>query len=750
MKKFFKAFLGIFVLAIACVTLTGCEEKFNEWSTKTPPSCEEKGVETRTGNKGSVETRYIDSLGHSYGAWTVDTPASCQANGLEKKVCATCGHVDTRDIEKTDHTYLHIEKVAATETETGVAEHYSCPTCHKVFDMDKHETTESALVIPVIHFAGVAVDGDVTANLVKNNETGLYEGKFTMSVLYSRVKFVLVYDDGSKVPLTAAKTIIDGNGIIGEILSGAPYTNELYFDTDEMAAKGEFCYSLDTCTQYSVTYDLAKNKIVVNALDPRNIEGLTVKEVKVIDDTQATLTKNAETNLFEGTFQINAVWKHVRFVLVFEDANGGLYEVVLKYADTTFAGNGVLSALAGAPWTAELYTEADKADSGEFWYSRGSADAPISTRYTASYNPTTQTMTINVVDPKSIDGLTIVGVRCVDDVEGTLSYNESTGIYSSVIQFNTLYSHTRVLLDLQDNDGHKFVSVLSYDNTTVKGNGVLSAKAGAPWTAELYTETDNDKGEFCYSLSRSTQYDVSYDPVKDELTFRQIDARSIPGLTITSVEVIGGANKVLAKNESTGLYEGTFTLHKLWDSVRFIIKFVDEDNHNFLSVCTLNETQFAGNAVINAKVSDAPWTEQLFADNDDAIAKGEFSYSMSRSTVYSVTYDWEHGKITLNTVDNRDVEGLTVSKVEVVGDTAAELAKKDSGLYEGGFAMSELYSKVRFIIRFKDNQDHDYVTVLKYANTTFTGTGVKSAQAGATWDVLLYSETDANVLAGEF
>ena len=39
MKKLFKAFLGIFILAVACVTLTGCEEKFNEWSTKTPASC---------------------------------------------------------------------------------------------------------------------------------------------------------------------------------------------------------------------------------------------------------------------------------------------------------------------------------------------------------------------------------------------------------------------------------------------------------------------------------------------------------------------------------------------------------------------------------------------------------------------------------------------------------------------------------------------------------------------------------------
>ena len=42
----------------------------------------------------------------------------------------------------TPHTYTLVEE---NEDGNGLAEHYECSVCHKLFDLDKNETTAEAL-----------------------------------------------------------------------------------------------------------------------------------------------------------------------------------------------------------------------------------------------------------------------------------------------------------------------------------------------------------------------------------------------------------------------------------------------------------------------------------------------------------------------------------------------------------------------------------------------------------------------------
>ena len=63
-------------------------------------SCEADGYEKYVCSCGDSYTVTLSATGHDYGEWYVTKNASCLADGEERHDCATCGHSETRVVEK--------------------------------------------------------------------------------------------------------------------------------------------------------------------------------------------------------------------------------------------------------------------------------------------------------------------------------------------------------------------------------------------------------------------------------------------------------------------------------------------------------------------------------------------------------------------------------------------------------------------------------------------------------------------------
>ena len=72
------------------------EHSYGEWTTKTPATCTEAGVEVRVCECNDEETREIPATGHTYGEWETKTPANCTDAEVEARKCA-CGAEETRE-----------------------------------------------------------------------------------------------------------------------------------------------------------------------------------------------------------------------------------------------------------------------------------------------------------------------------------------------------------------------------------------------------------------------------------------------------------------------------------------------------------------------------------------------------------------------------------------------------------------------------------------------------------------------------
>ena len=96
-------------------------------------------------------------------------PASCEADGSYDEVvyCTECQAEISREqktINKLNHNIVFVEEVPATATANGVAAHYECTNCHKLYSdaTGSIEVTAESLVIKAEHARGDAnSDGDV-------------------------------------------------------------------------------------------------------------------------------------------------------------------------------------------------------------------------------------------------------------------------------------------------------------------------------------------------------------------------------------------------------------------------------------------------------------------------------------------------------------------------------------------------------------------------------------------------------------
>ncbi len=85
----------------------------------------------------------MDKAAHTWDAGVVTTPATCTTDGVKTYTCKVCSETKTEPIKASGHSLTMVEAVAATCTEGGNNEYYTCSVCKKVFKADK--TTETTV-----------------------------------------------------------------------------------------------------------------------------------------------------------------------------------------------------------------------------------------------------------------------------------------------------------------------------------------------------------------------------------------------------------------------------------------------------------------------------------------------------------------------------------------------------------------------------------------------------------------------------
>lgn len=100
--------------------------------------CEDPATCTKAG------CGYVKPAGqHSWNDGEVTTPATCTTDGVKTYTCKVCSETKTEPIKASGHSLTKVEAVAATCTEGGNNEYYTCSVCKKVFKADK--TTETTV-----------------------------------------------------------------------------------------------------------------------------------------------------------------------------------------------------------------------------------------------------------------------------------------------------------------------------------------------------------------------------------------------------------------------------------------------------------------------------------------------------------------------------------------------------------------------------------------------------------------------------
>lgn len=91
-----------------------------------------------------AECGYVKPAGqHSWDEGKVAVPATCTTDGVKTFTCKVCSETKTEPIKASGHSLTKVEAVAATCTEPGNNEYYTCSVCKKVFKADK--TTETTV-----------------------------------------------------------------------------------------------------------------------------------------------------------------------------------------------------------------------------------------------------------------------------------------------------------------------------------------------------------------------------------------------------------------------------------------------------------------------------------------------------------------------------------------------------------------------------------------------------------------------------
>ncbi|MBP5550935.1 MAG: hypothetical protein J6X93_02640, partial [Bacilli bacterium] len=346
---------------------------------------------------------------------------------------------------------------------------------------------------PAPTLTGVSVSGAANVDLVLNAETGLYEGTFSIERQWGRAYFKEVYSDGTNVALTYANATFAGNGILHEKAGGSPENNQLYADTDDMVAAGEFCYGISTKTNYVVSYNPQTKTLTVDVEEPG--ADATLVGVSVVGSANADLVLNEQTGLYEGTFTLGTQWNTVQFIEKYSDDT----QNPLTYANATIQGSGIKNEkVDGAPWTSALFIDTDAAvQSGTFCYSLTSE-----TKYLVRYNPETKLLLVDVYAPEV--PATVKGVKFGGAKQG--SFELKDGKYEAVVSLNQWNRISFTVVDENDKE-----IALWYTNATFTGAITAENKLGDAYDHTLYHES-GDGLQWMPGAGSTRTYKFVYDP----------------------------------------------------------------------------------------------------------------------------------------------------------------------------------------------------------------------------------------------
>lgn len=177
--------------------------------TYAPHKCEETATCTKAG------CGYVKSAGqHSWNDGEVTTPATCTTDGVKTYTCKVCSETKTEPIKASGHSLTKVEAVAATCTEPGNNEYWTCSVCKKVFKADK--TTETTVAAETLAALGHTLTE--TPAVTPTCAAGGNNGYWTCSVCHK----VFKADKTTETTVAAEKLAKDpANHTGGEELRGA-------------------------------------------------------------------------------------------------------------------------------------------------------------------------------------------------------------------------------------------------------------------------------------------------------------------------------------------------------------------------------------------------------------------------------------------------------------------------------------------------------------------------------------------------
>ena len=133
------------------------DHAYGDWTVVKKATCTEAGSREKVcANCGDKITEETPATGHAYGDWIVVKEATEDEEGLERRTCSNdASHVEERTIPRLAHVHdlTKTEAKAATCTEDGNAEYWTCSKCGKIYS-DAEGMTEISLEATVIHALG--------------------------------------------------------------------------------------------------------------------------------------------------------------------------------------------------------------------------------------------------------------------------------------------------------------------------------------------------------------------------------------------------------------------------------------------------------------------------------------------------------------------------------------------------------------------------------------------------------------------
>ena len=148
----------------------------------------------------ALEDTFVEKIAHTWGEWETTTAATCDKDGLKTHTCSVCGESEEEAIPATGHSMTKTDAKAATCTEDGNIEYWTCGTCSKLFSDEegKTEITEADTVVKATGHSLKKTDAKAATCTVDGNIE--YWTCETCGKIFS--------DAEGKTEITAADTVV--------------------------------------------------------------------------------------------------------------------------------------------------------------------------------------------------------------------------------------------------------------------------------------------------------------------------------------------------------------------------------------------------------------------------------------------------------------------------------------------------------------------------------------------------------------